>query len=116
MQKYFVSGWLLLPLGASAHALLQHAEPAVGSTVSASPATLALEYSEGIEPLFSHVTVTDAAGSRVDRNDLHTAPDDPKRAVIGLLPLRPGTYRVEWHMVSVDTHKTEGSFTFSVGP
>jgi methionine-rich copper-binding protein CopC len=29
--------------------------------------------------------------------------------------LSPGTYRVHWHVLSVDTHKTEGSFSFRVG-
>jgi methionine-rich copper-binding protein CopC len=26
-----------------------------------------------------------------------------------------GTYRVHWHVLSVDTHTTEGRFTFHVG-
>jgi copper resistance protein C len=34
---------------------------------------------------------------------------------VGLKSLSPGTYRVRWHALSVDTHKTEGSFTFRVG-
>ena len=50
------------------------------------------------------------------RYDLHLAPDNPKRLVIGLKKLGPGTYTVKWHVVSVDTHHTEGTFTFSVQP
>ena len=34
---------------------------------------------------------------------------------IGLKSLPPGTYTVSWHVVSVDTHPTEGTFTFEVG-
>ncbi|MDE1974119.1 MAG: copper resistance protein CopC, partial [Hyphomicrobiales bacterium] len=34
---------------------------------------------------------------------------------IGLKALKPGSYRVRWRALSVDTHKTEGSFTFTVG-
>ena len=34
---------------------------------------------------------------------------------IGLKPLNAGTYKVHWHAVSVDTHTTEGDFTFTVG-
>ena len=34
---------------------------------------------------------------------------------VSLKSLSPGTYRVRWHVLSVDTHKTEGSFTFTVG-
>jgi copper resistance protein C len=34
---------------------------------------------------------------------------------VGLKPLPPGTYKVLWHALSVDTHTTEGSFSFRVG-
>ena len=34
---------------------------------------------------------------------------------VSLPPLGPGTYRVAWRVVSVDTHVTSGSFTFQVG-
>jgi len=31
-----------------------------------------------------------------------------------LPPLPAGTYRVKWHVVSVDTHRTQGDFKFTV--
>ncbi len=34
---------------------------------------------------------------------------------IGIKADGPGAYHVRWHAVSVDTHKTEGNFTFTVG-
>jgi methionine-rich copper-binding protein CopC len=34
---------------------------------------------------------------------------------ISLKALPPGTYKVRWHVLSVDTHKTEGSYSFTVG-
>jgi methionine-rich copper-binding protein CopC len=34
---------------------------------------------------------------------------------IPLKPLPPGTYKVNWHVLSVDIHKTQGSYSFSVG-
>jgi methionine-rich copper-binding protein CopC len=33
---------------------------------------------------------------------------------VPLKPLTPGTYRVKWRVLSVDTHVTEGDFTFRV--
>jgi methionine-rich copper-binding protein CopC len=101
---------------AHAHAFLRHASPAVGSTLSVSPPEMTLDYTEAIEPRFSGVDVLDAQGQHVDAGDLHLAPDNPKRLVIGLKKLGPGTYTVKWHVVSVDTHHTEGTFTFSVQP
>ena len=35
---------------------------------------------------------------------------------VTLAPLAPGTYRVVWRVLSVDTHVTEGDFTFTVVP
>jgi copper resistance protein C len=101
---------------AQAHAFLRHASPAVGSTLSASPPEMTLDYTEAIEPRFSGVDVLDAQGQHVDAGDLHAAPDNAKRLVIGLKKLGPGAYTVKWHVVSVDTHHTEGTFTFSVQP
>jgi methionine-rich copper-binding protein CopC len=33
---------------------------------------------------------------------------------VSLPPLEPGRYRVTWRVLSVDTHVTEGDFTFEV--
>ena len=35
---------------------------------------------------------------------------------VPLKALPPGTYKVIWRVLSVDTHRTQGSFTFRVGP
>ncbi len=35
---------------------------------------------------------------------------------VPLKTLPPGTYLVSWRVLSVDTHRTQGSFTFKVGP
>jgi methionine-rich copper-binding protein CopC len=97
---------------ASAHAFLDHAEPRVGSAVPTAPRELSLSFTQKLEPAFSSVEVSDANGTRVDlgRPSINTSV-----MRIGLKPLSPGTYRVRWHVLSVDTHTTEGSFTFQVG-
>lgn len=100
---------------AYAHAQLRHAEPAAGSTVKP-PSQVELTFSEAVEPKFCTVLVTNAAGQEVDQKNLHVPGDDAKRLVIGLGSLAPGQYKVVWHATSVDTHKTEGSFGFTVSP
>jgi methionine-rich copper-binding protein CopC len=100
---------------AFAHAFLDRAAPAVGSEISGSPQTIALTYSEPVERLFSSIQVTDANGARVDTGKPVTG-DDGRILSVGLKPLPPGVYKVEWHVTSVDTHKTEGHFMFSVKP
>lgn len=111
-----LTGLLSLTGPADAHAFLRHAVPLVGSTIPAAPPVLTLDYTEGVEPRFCQVVVQDARGQRVDKGDLHAAPNDEKRLLLGLLPLKPGTYKVEWHVTSVDMHHTEGTFTFTVQP
>jgi methionine-rich copper-binding protein CopC len=100
---------------AQAHAFLDHASPAVGSAVPTAPATVAIWYTQDLEPAFSSLTVTNQAGQRVDLGNAQIAPAQPNELQVGLKPLPPGTYTVTWHVVSVDTHPTQGTFTFTVG-
>ena len=102
--------------GAEAHAFLDKADPGVGATVQAAPAAVILTFTEGLEPRFSSITVEDAQGQRVDLGDAHAVADDPTRFAVGLKPLAPGRYKVEWRATSVDTHKTNGNFSFTVAP
>ena len=101
---------------AQAHAQLQQATPAVGATIPTAPPQLELAFSEAVEPAFCTITVTNAARTQVDKHDLHIDPVDAKRLALGLPALPPGPYTVTWHATSVDTHKTEGTFTFTVAP
>ena len=96
---------------AEAHAFLDHAEPRVGSTVPTAPRELVLFYAQNLEAAFSSVEVSDANGKRVDLGKPSISASVMR---VGLKPLPPGTYRVRWQVLSVDTHTTEGSFTFRV--
>lgn len=98
--------------GARAHAFLDHASPLVGSTVAAAPHEVALFFTQNLEPAFSSVEVTDGSGARVDTGKAAVSGNTMR---IGLKSVGAGTYRVRWHALSVDTHTTEGSFTFHVG-
>jgi methionine-rich copper-binding protein CopC len=100
---------------AQAHAFLDHASPAVGSAVPAPPSAVTLWFTQDLEPAFSNVTVTDQAGQRVDLGNVQIPQGAPAQLQVGLRPLPPGTYTVSWHVVSVDTHPTQGTFTFQVG-
>jgi len=99
---------------ARAHAFLNHASPAVGSTVPAAPPVLSLSFTQELEPAFSSLTVTDQSGRRVDVGNPQIAAGHPADLQVRLNPLPPGTYLVSWHVVAVDTHPTEGNFTFQV--
>jgi hypothetical protein len=105
----------LASMDAKAHAFLDHSQPAVGSTLAASPAQVRIWFTEALEPAFSAIVVTNAAGKPVGIGKAKVDPAHPKLLVISVAPLPPGTYHVAWHVVSVDTHRTEGHFDFTVG-
>lgn len=103
--------------GALAHALLKKAVPAVGGTVSASPSDIRITFSEGVEPRFSGITLASEAGATVPVGKSSVDPSDASILITPVsAPLKPGMYTVHWHAVSVDTHRTQGSFQFTVQP
>ena len=99
---------------AAAHAFLDHALPAVGSTVHESPRSVRLWFTEPLEHAFSRVRVVDATGKEVDSGDSHLDASDASILATSLPVLPAGTYRVRWRVVSVDTHVTEGDYTFDI--
>jgi copper resistance protein C len=99
----------VLATGAFAHATLERTSPPVGGSVTGSPGEVRLWFSEAIEPRFSGAEVTGPSG-RVGGS----ASVSGKQLVVAVPHLAPGTYRVNWHVISVDAHKLEGSFTFDV--
>jgi hypothetical protein len=105
---------VVLPTGAAfAHAHLQSALPAVDGVVEKAPTAITINFTEALEPRFCSIEVTDAQGQRVDDGTAHTD-GDPKRLSIGLKTLPSGIYTVQWHATSVDTHRTEGNYHFTV--
>jgi methionine-rich copper-binding protein CopC len=106
----------LAPLAALAHAHLDHASPAADSTVAQAPKEISLWFTEALEPKFSTIEVRDSEGTAVQAGPAMLARDNTAQLSVPLKPLKPGTYKVIWRVLSVDTHRTQGNFTFHVGP
>jgi copper resistance protein C len=106
----------LTPDATMAHAFLDHAMPAVGSTVATAPPELRLFFTQELEPAFSGMTLSGGGGQAIAAGAASVDPLNPAELVLKLPPLAPGHYRVSWHAVSVDTHRTEGTFTFDIQP
>jgi copper resistance protein C len=99
---------------AFAHAKLDHAVPAVDSTVDRPPSEVRIWFSEPLEPSYGAIEVLDSEGRHMERGKAILSATDPRLLEVGLLPLAAGTYKVHWQAVSVDTHRTEGAFAFAV--
>jgi methionine-rich copper-binding protein CopC len=106
----------MVPAAALSHAFLDAAAPLVGGTVAASPKEIRLSFTEAIEPRFSGIDLVTDDGRTIATGQATVDPGDDKQLVLPLRPLAPGRYRVRWHVVSVDTHRTEGEYSFTVEP
>ncbi len=102
---------------AKAHAHLKSATPAMGGTVTAAPAELDLAFSEGVNPRFTGLTMTGPAGAAVATGPSKLGPGGDATLVVPVTgTLGAGTYKVVWHALATDGHKTDGAYTFTVKP
>lgn len=105
---------LTAPALAHAHLL---AETPTAEATTASPGSLTLSFSEGVELRFTTVEVKDVTGSAVKTGPNRLAPGNPKMLLVPVAgKLGPGRYTVEWRAVATDGHKTQGTYGFTVAP
>lgn len=107
---------LLTVTPAWGHSFPDHSEPRVGWAVDTSPAQVRIWFDVPIEPIFSTIKVVDANGQQVDKQDGRINPADHTLLEVNLPTLPPGRYRVFWNVISIDTHRTEGDYPFTVRP
>jgi copper resistance protein C len=102
---------------AFAHAMLERATPRVGSVVASAPKEIQLQFTEGVEAVLSKVALHDARGGDISLGAATTKPND--RSILSApvrAKLNAGLYRVDWRVVSVDSHVTQGDFEFTIKP
>ena len=114
LAAFVLAATLIVPSAVRAHAFLDHSDPAVGSTVPAAPTVLHIWFTQELEPAFSWIKITDKSGADVSDGTSFVDPSNKQEMDIKLKPMEGGTYSVKWHALSVDTHTTEGDFTFQV--
>lgn len=102
---------------AQAHAHLKSAMPAMDGTVATAPAELDLSFSEGVNPKFTGLTVTGPNGASVATGTSKLGPNGDTTLVVPVTgALGAGTYKVDWHALATDGHKTDGTYSFTVKP
>ena len=98
---------------AAGHAFLERLRPGAGDNVHAGPLKVELRFSEALEPTFSGIKVTDSNGHDMAAGPVVASGTEME---LPLRALSPGRYRVIWHAVSIDTHRSEGKYNFLVLP
>ncbi|WDD95007.1 copper homeostasis periplasmic binding protein CopC [Burkholderia sp. FERM BP-3421] len=105
---------LTLSAAAFAHAKPEHSEPAANAVVTDAPHAVAIDFTEPLEPAFSSIVVTDAAGQPAADGRATIDAANRKRMSVALKPIAAGDYTVRWVAVATDGHRTQGSYRFSV--
>jgi len=100
---------------ASAHAELISSSPTDQELLRNSPTEIALQFTEGVDPIAPGIRLVDANGNDVEIGavDQSTGTDRMEAAIT--TELDDGTYVIAWQAVSADSHRVRGSITFSVG-
>jgi copper resistance protein C len=98
---------------AGAHSLLLESSPAANAVLAELPASITLRFNNRIEKRLSGLRLVDGRGAahalivRTDgRPDWLEAPAPS---------LGPGSWRLEWRVLSTDGHVVSGAFPFRVG-
>lgn len=105
---------LSIPIPASAHSFPEEESPKAGQNLAAPPAEVTIKFDAPIEKLFAKLEVTGADGQNLALGAPQVS-DDGIQLSVKLGALKPGDYTVKWAVVCIDTHHTNGSYTFSVG-
>ncbi len=98
---------------ASAHSFPDKETPSAGQKVATSPSQVVIDFDAPVEKLFAKLEVTGADGQNLAIGAPRVS-DDGTRLSVKVGTLKPGDYLVKWAVVCIDTHHTEGSYTFTV--
>jgi len=96
-----------------AHSFPENETPAAGQNVTTPPPEVSIKFDAPIEKLFAKLEVTGVDG----RDEAVGAPavsDDGLRLSVKVGALKAGDYWVKWSVVCIDTHHSQGSYTFTV--
>ncbi|PTQ12690.1 copper resistance protein CopC [Sphingomonas oleivorans] len=116
----FAAAAFLLASGAQAHPKIVSASPAANAVV-AKPAKIELHFSETLMPKLSgaEIVMTGMPGMAGHppmkiAGTAAAGPDGKTLIVTPAKPLVAGSYRIDWYVVSADTHRITGTHAFSV--
>lgn len=99
---------------ARAHSFPCQETPGAGETLASAPAQIVIKFDAPIEKLFAKLEVLDSSGKNLSQGQPLYGSDGATLST-KVAPLPPGAYTVKWAVVGADTHRTQGSYSFTVG-
>lgn len=111
---YFIAMFSLFwgPTDVSAHAYLASSTPQQESGMNQPLQEIRLQFTEKINADISKVIVKDSSGKIVNGKQ---SSENAEWLIVTVDSLPKDVYTVEWQVLSVDSHVTEGAFRFAVG-
>lgn len=100
----------------SAHAELLSSDPQPGAVLDTPPSHVTLTFNEPVEISLGAIRVFDGTGKSVDISPARHPNGRGEVVEVDLPKLAPGSYVVDWRVVSSDSHPVHAAFTFQVGP
>ncbi|MCP5244995.1 MAG: copper resistance protein CopC [Burkholderiales bacterium] len=97
-----------------AHASLVKSDPPRRASLSKSPAQIQLWFNEEIETAYASVAVLDSNGKTVSVDEPKAVEEDPKSVILAMPELEPGSYKVQFRVLSVDGHVVESDYSFRI--
>ena len=97
----------------AAHSFPEEQHPAAGQSLPTGPSEVRIKFDAPVEKLFAKLQVLDSSGKNHAAGTPQVS-DDGIYLSTKLDTLSPGEYTVRWAVVCVDTHHTEGSYSFAV--
>ena len=103
------------PSRAHAHPVLVRSVPAKDATLTATPSTIRLTFSESVEWSLSTLTLEGPGGASIALGKVGRGADSAQVIVAAIGTALPnGTYTVKWRAAGKDGHGTRGQFSFVV--
>jgi methionine-rich copper-binding protein CopC len=107
---------VLGPAAVLAHASLVTSDPANGTTLAASPATITATFAEAFDASRSSMHLLGPDGTTLAANGPAAASTAVSMTISGFGTLAAGTYSVQWTTITPDDNGIErGTFSFTVG-
>ena len=103
----------VLARAAAAHSFPEEQHPSAGQKLSAPPSEIQIKFDAPIEKLFAKLQVIGVDGKDYVIGEPLIC-DDGIELSSKLATLKPGEYTVKWAVVCIDTHHTQGSYSFTV--
>ena len=105
-------GLMVVPAGASAHAILVASTPAAGASVPSGKVDMTFRYNSRIDRGRSRLTLIDPDHGLAVLKILPTGQADTLQTSAELA--KPGGYVVRWQVLAIDGHITRGDVPFTV--